>query len=134
MTLLCFQIYEKEPKLCVVTHLSEYLKRIKSYRDTDKLLLTYIKSYRAISKDTISRWCKSIVKESGISIHSYTSRSSRAQLHHMRRPEEHRYPQSFEVQVGNQRGICPVLRKSNRRRSRVSKLFTTGKLNFTKNL
>ena len=52
----------------------------------------------------------------------------------MRRPEEHRYPQSFEVQVGNQRGICPVLRKSNRRRSRVSKLFTTGKLNFTKNL
>ena len=78
MTLLCFQIYEKEPKLCVVTHLSEYLKRIKSYRDTDKLLLTYIKSYRAISKDTISRWCKSIVKESGISIHSYTSRSSRA--------------------------------------------------------
>ena len=78
MTLLCFQIYEKEPKLCVVTHLSEYLKKIKSYRDTDKLLLTYIKSYRAISKDTISRWCKSIVKESGISIHSYTSHSSRA--------------------------------------------------------
>ena len=78
MAPLCFQIYNKEPKLCVVTHLTEYLKRTKSYRDTDKLFLTYIKAYRAASKDTISRWCKSIIKESGISIHSYTSHSSRA--------------------------------------------------------
>ena len=78
MAPLCFQIYNKEPKLCVVTHLTEYLKRTKSYRDTDKLFLTCIKLYRAASKDTISRWCKSIIKESGISIHSYTSHSSRA--------------------------------------------------------
>ena len=75
---MCFQIYNKELKLCVVTHLAEYLKRTKSYRDTDKLFLTCIKPYRAASKDTISRWCKSIIKESGISIHSYTSHSSRA--------------------------------------------------------
>ena len=78
MAPLCFQIYNKEPKLCVVTHLTEYLKRTKSYRDTDKLFLTYIKAYRAASKDTISRWFKSIIKESGISIHSYISHSSRA--------------------------------------------------------
>ena len=78
MASLCFQIYNKEPKLCVVTHLTEYLKRTKSYRDTDKLFLSCIKLYRAASKDTISRWCKSIIKESGISIHSYTSHSSRA--------------------------------------------------------
>ena len=32
----------------------------------------------AASKDTTSRWRKSIIKESGISIHSYTSHSSRA--------------------------------------------------------
>ena len=75
---LCFQIYNKELKLCVVSHLTEYLKRAKSYRDTDKLLLTCIKPYRAASKDTISKWCKSIIKESDISIHIYTSHSSRA--------------------------------------------------------
>ena len=46
MAPLCFQIYNKEPKLCVVTHLTEYLKRTKSYRDTDKLFLTWIKPYR----------------------------------------------------------------------------------------
>ena len=78
MAPLCFQIYNKEPKLCVVSHLTEYLKRTKSYRDTDKLFLTCIKPYRATSKDTISMWYKSIIKESGISIHSYTSHSSKA--------------------------------------------------------
>ena len=78
MAPLCFQIYTKEPKLCVVSHLNDYLKRTKSYRDTYKLFLTCIKPYREASKDTISRWCKSIIKESGISIHSYTSHSSRA--------------------------------------------------------
>ena len=78
MAPLCFQIYNREPKLCVVNQLTEYLKRTKSYRDRDKLLLTCIKPYRAASKHTISRWCKCIIKESCISIHSYTSHSSRA--------------------------------------------------------
>ena len=59
-----------------MTHLTEYLKRTKSYRDTHKLFLSCIKLYRAASKDTISRWCESIIKESGISIHSYTSSHS----------------------------------------------------------
>ena len=52
MAPLCFQIYNKEPKLCVVSHLTEYLKRTKSYRHTDKLFLTFIKPYRAASKDS----------------------------------------------------------------------------------
>ena len=78
MAPLCFQIYNKEPKFCVVTHLTDYLKGTKSYRDTDKLFLTSIRPYRVASKGTISRWCKSIIKESGISIHSYNSHPSRA--------------------------------------------------------
>ena len=68
MARLWIQTYSKEPKLCVVSH----------YRDTYKLFLTCIKPYRTASKDTISRWSKSIIKESGISIHSYTCHSSRA--------------------------------------------------------
>ena len=71
MTPLCFQIYKKEPKLCVVTHLTEYLKRTKNYRDTDKLFFTCIKLYIPV---------KSIIKESGVSIHSYASHSSRAAI------------------------------------------------------
>ena len=64
MAPLCFQRYHKEPQLCVVSQLTVSLKITKSYRDTGKLSLTCIKPYRAASKDTISRWCKSIIKES----------------------------------------------------------------------
>ena len=71
-----FQTYKREPKLCVVSHLTECLKRTKSCMDTDKLFLTCFKPYKAASENT--RWCKSIIKESGISIYSYTSHSSRA--------------------------------------------------------
>ena len=60
MVPLYFQKYKKEPKLCVVSHLTEYLKRTKSYRNTDKLILVCIKPYRAASKDSISRWCISV--------------------------------------------------------------------------
>ena len=77
MAPLCFQAYNKEPKVCVVSHPTEYLKRTKGYRDTEKLFLTCIKPYKAAGKDTIFRSCKSVIKECGISIHSYTSHSSR---------------------------------------------------------
>ena len=53
MALLYFQIYIFSS---VVSRLTKYLKRTKSYRDTDKLFLTCIKPYRAASKYTISRW------------------------------------------------------------------------------
>ena len=49
---MCFQIYNQEPKFCVVSHLTEYLKRAKRYRDTDKLFLTCIKPYKVASKDS----------------------------------------------------------------------------------
>ena len=75
MSPLFFQAYQKQQKICFVSYLIEYLKRTKSYRNTEKLFLTCIKPYMTTSKDTTSRWCKSIIKENGISTHSYTSHS-----------------------------------------------------------
>ena len=49
MAPLCFQTYNKEPKHCVVSHLTESLKITKSYRDTCKSFLTCIKPYRPAS-------------------------------------------------------------------------------------
>ena len=78
MAPLLFQTYNEEPKCSVAGYLTAYLKRTKNYEDTDKLFLACIKPYREASKDIISRWCKSIIKESGIKIHNYPSHSSRA--------------------------------------------------------
>ena len=72
----CFQTCNKEPKLCVVSHLTEFFYKTKSYRVTGKSFLSCIDPYRAVIKDAISRWCKSIIKESGISVNYYTSYSS----------------------------------------------------------
>ena len=77
MAPLLFQTYNEEPKFSVAGYLTAYLKRTKNYEDTDKLFLACIKPYREASKDIISRWCKSIIKESGIKIHNYPSHSSR---------------------------------------------------------
>ena len=60
-----------------MNHLIKDLKRIKNCRDTDRFFKNCNKSYRAASKDTKSWWCKSIVKESGITIHECMSHSYR---------------------------------------------------------
>ena len=131
MAPLCFQIYNKDPKLCVVSHLTEYLKRTKSCRDTGKLTLTCIKPYREVGKDTISRWRKSIIKESGISIHSYTSHSFRAAA------------SSYAKFRGS--SLSPTIQSAGWKSERTfaefyekqveeEDLFAPRKLNFTKNL
>ena len=86
MTPLYFQTYNKEPNLCTVSQLSiskeqKDIKRYKLLRDTKryKLFLTCIKPYKAASKGIISRWWKSIIKESCINIRNHTSHSSRAE-------------------------------------------------------
>ena len=118
MAPLCFQIYNKEPKLCVVSHLTEYLKRTKSYRNTEKLFLTCIKPYRAASKDTISRWCKSIIKESGIVFIATPFIHLELQFHSMRSPVEHIVIHNHpECRMEIREDICPILRKTNRRTS-----------------
>ena len=66
-------------KLCVVTHLREYLKRTKSLRGSNsQLLLSYVKPFNPVTKSTISRWVKTILKQAGIDISNYTAHSSRA--------------------------------------------------------
>ena len=112
MAPLCFHIYNKEPKLCVVSHLNEYLKRTKSYRDRDNFFLTCIEPYRAASKDTISRSCKLLLKRVVLVFIATPLIHVELQLHSMRSPMEHRYPQLSRVQVGNQRGHLPNFTKN----------------------
>ena len=98
MAPLLFQIYNKGSKFPVAGYLTEYLKRTKSYEDTDKLFSACIKPYREASKDIISRWYKSIIKESGIKIHNYPSHSSRTAASFYAKSCGH-----CRVQVGNWR-------------------------------
>ena len=75
---LKFKAYS-DKKLCVLTHLSEYISRTeKLVRNEPNLFISYIKPHKAVTKDTIARWCKCTLLLSGIDISKYSTHSSRS--------------------------------------------------------
>ena len=55
------QAYPVDPSLCVFTHIKEYLQRTKLLRGTEtKLFLSHVKPHHRASKDTVSRWIRSV--------------------------------------------------------------------------
>ena len=67
------------PRLCVVTTLREYLIRTKLLREPcSQLLLSYVKPYKPLSRDTISRWVKAVLQYSGIYVTIFKPHSTRS--------------------------------------------------------
>lgn len=77
---IVFDKYRKNEKLCIVSVLNEYLKRTKDLRSNNKLLISTMKPFKAVSKDTISRWVKLVMVKAGVDMafqpHSTRSASS----------------------------------------------------------
>jgi len=70
-----------DPRLCAVTTLKEYLTRTKFARETRsciQLLLSYVKPFGPVSRDTISRWVKFVLQSSGIDVNIFKPHSSRS--------------------------------------------------------
>ena len=71
--------FATEPNLCIVLHLSEYIKRTNSLRGSHtKLFLSHQKPHNPVSRDTISRWVKSTMKLAGIDTNVFTAHSCRS--------------------------------------------------------
>ncbi|XP_060591838.1 uncharacterized protein LOC132746632 [Ruditapes philippinarum] len=78
---ISFKAYPPDRRLCIYTVLKEYLARTSNVRidnNAKKLLLSYVKPYKNVTKDTISRWIKTVMYRSGINIAKYGSHSVRA--------------------------------------------------------
>ena len=64
--------------LCFST-LKEYLQRIESPHDTvSQLLISFQKSHKAVSRNTISRWIRIVMQMSAINLAVYKAHSTRA--------------------------------------------------------
>ena len=51
-----------DKNLCVVQHLDEYIRRTTSIRaNNSQLLISFIKPYNPVSKDTVARWIKQVL-------------------------------------------------------------------------
>ena len=74
-----FIMYPKDEKLCVVTHLEEYINRTSQIRNScrQQLLVSYIRPHRPVKKSTVSRWCNSTLYRIGIDINKFSGHSTR---------------------------------------------------------
>ena len=75
---LSFVAYPKDKKLRIIFHLQENLKRTTPFRkDSKQLLLSHVKPHGPVRKDTISRWCKSVLSSAGIDTSKFKGHSTR---------------------------------------------------------
>jgi hypothetical protein len=77
---ISYKAYTPDRRLCIYTVLKEYLFRTKKMRDSSisRLLLSYVKPHKNVTKDTISRWIKVILNRPGINTKIFGSHSVRS--------------------------------------------------------
>ena len=76
---LVFQAYLKDPRLCIVECLQEYVTRTKPLRGEEtQLLISFVKPHKAVAKDTIGRWVKSVLANAGIDTNQFGAHSTRS--------------------------------------------------------
>lgn len=73
-----FKAYAPDRRLCVVTYIKEYLKRTNNIRTAKEFFISYQKPHGHISRDTFTRWIRTIMCKSGIDISMYKPHSVRA--------------------------------------------------------
>lgn len=71
--------YKECPEICVVKTLKVYLKKTQPLRGNGTtLFISTIKPHASISKDTVSRWLKTVLFEAGVDTEIFTAHSTRA--------------------------------------------------------
>ena len=77
-----FHAYSRDSRLCVCEALKFYIARTEQLRSvgmgTERLLLSFIKPHKPVSKDTIARWIRSVLHFSGIDTAKYSAGSVRS--------------------------------------------------------
>ena len=76
---ISFKAYPPDRRLCLYTVLKEYLIRTKRLRGTHnngKLLISYIIPYKNVTRDTISKWIKTVMLRSDINTTAHSVRAA----------------------------------------------------------
>ena len=70
--------YPVDRRLCPVLYIKEYLKRTKLLRQSDQFFVQCTKPYKGVSRDTIRRWTKQVLRLSGVDTVRFKAHSTRA--------------------------------------------------------
>jgi hypothetical protein len=69
--------FPEDQRLCIFSVLKEYLARAKALRSQkSQLFISFIRPHKKVSKDTMGRWIKHIMKCAGIAISSIMKAAS----------------------------------------------------------
>ena len=76
---ITFNAFE-DPDVCIVRHVQLYLELTRTLRTehTDKRLLSYMKPHKPITRDTVARWMKRALNDSGVNIEVFGSPPTRS--------------------------------------------------------
>ncbi|CAD6221550.1 GSCOCG00011608001-RA-CDS, partial [Cotesia congregata] len=75
---LVLPVFKENPSICVVTALDEYLVKTKPHRTSDyNLFISWRKPHKSVTSQTLSRWIKTVMEQSGIDITIFTAYSTR---------------------------------------------------------
>ena len=79
MPVLEIPYYDAQPNVCPARTLVTYLEKTSDLRppDEERLILTHQKPYHAATTQTVSRWIKSTLKQSGLNTELYSAHSTR---------------------------------------------------------
>ena len=69
--------FPDNPKICVVKTLQEYRSRTEYRRQSSRLLLSFVRLFKPISSQTMSRWLRKAMQLAGIACH-FTGHSTRS--------------------------------------------------------
>ena len=61
--------YPDNPKICVVRALQEYRSRTEKRRQSSRLLISFVRPFKPISSQTMSRWLRKAIQLASIACH-----------------------------------------------------------------
>ena len=79
-----FLAYPHDKRLCIMEYLTEYIDRTEPLRGNHKnLLISYVKPHQPVSKATVARWIKEVLRVSGIDMKNFTAIAVAQLQHHL---------------------------------------------------
>lgn len=73
-----FSNYQEDRKMCIIEHLKQYIKETADLRNSDQLIISNQNLHAAVSSDTIARWIRTVLLQSGVDMSVYSAHSTRA--------------------------------------------------------
>ena len=70
--------YHPDKRLRVVTFLEEYVRRTKPLRSSSRSFISYQKPHASVTTDTVGRWLRKVLENSGLDVSKYGVHSTRA--------------------------------------------------------